>query len=87
MRSIYESSRHWNISVILITQNMFHQAKHCRDISLNAKYLIILKNVRDRSLFSRLAQVYHNHSVDLYESYLDAAAKLHGILYPICQRT
>jgi hypothetical protein len=29
-------SHHWNISVILITQNLFHQGKR-RDISLNAK--------------------------------------------------
>ena len=28
---------HRNINVILITQNIFHQSKHCRDISINAK--------------------------------------------------
>jgi hypothetical protein len=28
---------HRNLSVILKTQNLFHQGKHCRDISLNAK--------------------------------------------------
>ena len=37
------------ISVILITQNIFHQAKHCRDISLNAKFMIILKTAIDAS--------------------------------------
>ena len=55
-----------NISVNLVTQNIFHQSKHCCDISLNAKYLILLKNDRDRSQFSRLAQqMYPKHSVDL----------------------
>jgi len=28
-------SHHRNMSVILITQNLFHQCRYCRDISLN----------------------------------------------------
>ena len=64
-----KGSHHRNISVILITQNIFYQATHFRDISLNAKYLILLKNVSIRNQFSRLAQqVYPKHSVDLYDS-------------------
>jgi hypothetical protein len=73
-------SHHHNISVILITQNVFHQSKHCRHISLNAQSLVLLKNVRDRSQFSRLAQVYQKHSVDLYDSNQPATAKPHGYL-------
>ena len=42
-----KGSHHRNISVLLLTQNIFHQASHCRDISLNAKYLVLLENVRD----------------------------------------
>jgi hypothetical protein len=45
-----------NVSVILITQNLFHQGRFCRDISLNAKYLVLIKNVRDRLQFSHLAR-------------------------------
>ena len=76
-----KGSHHRNISDILITQNIFHQSKHCRDISLNAKYLILLKKVRDRSPFSRLAQqVYPKISVDLYDSYVDATSRPHGYL-------
>jgi len=61
-----KGSHHRNISVIPFTQNMFHQSKHCRYISLNAKYLVILKNVRDRSQLSRLTQqVNPKHSGDL----------------------
>ena len=33
-------SHHRNISVLLLTQNIFHQGTNCRDISLNAKYLV-----------------------------------------------
>ena len=32
-----------NISVFLITQNLFHLGRPCRDISLNAKYTLVLK--------------------------------------------
>ena len=42
-----KGSYHRNISVNLITQNLFHQWKCCRDILLNAKYIVVLKNVRD----------------------------------------
>ena len=38
-----KGSHHRNISMILITQNLFHQGRYCRDISLNAKYLVLLK--------------------------------------------
>jgi ABC-type dipeptide/oligopeptide/nickel transport system ATPase subunit len=44
-----KGSHHRNISVILISQNLFHQGKYCRDISLNAKYLVVFKNVRDKN--------------------------------------
>jgi len=46
-----EGSHHRNITVILITQNLFHQGRYCRDISLNEKYLVLLKNVREKNQF------------------------------------
>ena len=77
----FTKGSHRNISVILITPNIFHQAKNCGDISLNAKYFVILKNVRDRSQFSRLSQpVYSKQGVDLYVSYLQAASKPQGYI-------
>jgi len=50
-----KGSHHRKISVILITQNLFHQRHYCRDISLNAKYLVLLKNVRDKKQFMLFA--------------------------------
>jgi len=41
-------SHYRNISVILITQNLFHQGRFCRDISLKAHYIVAFKNVRDK---------------------------------------
>jgi len=40
-----------NTSVMLITQNLFHQGLNCRDISLNANYFVLFKNVRDKGSF------------------------------------
>ena len=71
-----KGSHHRNISVILITQNLF-----CRDISLNAKYFVVLKNVRDRSQFSHLArQVLPHDRKGLSYAYLYATKAPHGYL-------
>jgi len=59
-----KGSHHKNISFILITQNLFHQGRFCRDISLNAKYLVALKNVRDKSQLQYLARQVHPEDSD-----------------------
>jgi septin family protein len=43
-----KGSHHRNISLILITQNLFHQGPSSRDISLNSKN-IEFKNPRDKT--------------------------------------
>jgi len=74
-------SHHRNISVKLITQNLFHQVRNCRDISLNAKYLLLFKNVRHKRQFSHLAnQVLPEDSTELFKAYLDAKKSAHGYL-------
>jgi hypothetical protein len=76
-----KGSHHRNISVILITQNLFHQGRNARDISLNAKYLVLLKNVRDKNQFTYLArQVFPEDSDGLYKAYLDATQRPHCYL-------
>ena len=47
-----KGSHHRNISVILITQNVFHQGLFCRAISLNAKYSVALKKSETRVNFN-----------------------------------
>ena len=62
--------------MILITQKLFHQGQYCRDISLNAKYLVQLKTLRDKRQFAHLArQVYPEDSSSLYKAYLDATKR------------
>jgi hypothetical protein len=76
-----KGNHHRNLSVILITQNFFHQAPHCRDISLNAKCVVALKNVRERNQFAYLAsQVLLEASASLCESYREATRNPHGYL-------
>ena len=65
--------------MLLLTQKIFYQAAHGRDISPNAKYLVLLKNVRDKNQFTFLArQVYPEHSQSLYNSYRNATLRPHG---------
>ena len=64
-----KGSHHRNISVLLLTQNLFHQGTNFRDISLNTKYLVVLKNVREKNQFLYLArQAYPEDSHSLYDA-------------------
>jgi len=75
-----KGSHHRNISVLLLTQNLFHQGTNCRGISLNAKYLVVLKNVRDKNQFLYFArQAYPEDSQILLHTYLNATRQ-HGYL-------
>jgi len=40
-------SHHRNVSIVFLTQNIFHKNKHMRAISLNAHYLVLFKNPHD----------------------------------------
>lgn len=46
---------HRNMSVMMLTQNVFHQGKFSRTISLNANYMILFKNPRDKLQIKTLA--------------------------------
>ena len=77
---LFTKGIHDTISFILSKENVFHQGRFSRDISLNAKYLIVLKNVHVKNQFASLAnQVYPENSNRLYESNLDAI-RPHGYL-------
>jgi hypothetical protein len=76
-----KGSHHRYIGVILITQNVFHPGRYCRDFSLNAKYIIVLKNERDKKQFRQLArQVYPENGNSLHDAYLEGTEKSHGYL-------
>src|SRR5207237_10195849 len=50
------NSRHYNISAILITQNIYYDSPFLRNINLNSSHLIATQNKRDPGQFARLAQ-------------------------------
>lgn len=68
-----KGSRHRKISVFILTQNLFHQSRHSRDISLSTRYFILLRNVRDRAQFFHLArQIYPDNPKSLCAALNDA---------------
>lgn len=44
-----KGSHHKNLSVPFVTLNLFHQSHGHRDILLNANYIVIFRNSRDRA--------------------------------------
>lgn len=76
-----KGSHHRNLSVFYITQNLFHQGKGQRDISLNSSYIIYFKNPRDRTQIRHLArQVFPENSKFIEEAYKDATREAYGYL-------
>jgi hypothetical protein len=75
-------SHHLNISVILLTQNLFSKSRYMRTISLNTEYLIIFNNVRDKSQFNHVArQIYPDQPKFLIDAYRNATSQPHGYLF------
>ena len=75
-------SHHRNASVIFITQNMFHNSKHLRTMSLNTSYLVMFKNPRDVNQIMYLStQMYGKKSNFLIEAFNDATSVPFGYLF------
>ena len=64
-------SHHNNITIIFILQNLFHQGKYSRDISLNAHYFVLFKNQRDINQVKILGNQLGISNL-LLDSYFDA---------------
>ena len=76
-----KGSHHKNLSVILILQNLFHQSKEIRTISLNSHYLVIFRNPRDKSQINHLTkQMYPGNIKYMQQSYNDATSEPYGYL-------
>ena len=76
-----KGSHHRNLSIIYIVQNVFHQGKEMRNISLNAHYIVLFKSPRDKQQISMLArQVNPGKVQEFMRSYEDATRRPHGYL-------
>jgi hypothetical protein len=49
-------SHHRNMTVILVSQNLYYQGRNARTINLNLHYLVLCRNLRDKSQIRYLAQ-------------------------------
>ena len=68
-------SHHKNISVILLTHNIFEKGKYMRTISLNCSYLIIFNNLRDRKQIKFLGSQLFPGETKFFEEILNDAFK------------
>ncbi len=75
-------SHHKNISVIMLTQNIFNKGKFSRTINLNSHYTILFNNPRDRTQIRYLArEMYPENSKFLIEAFNDATKSAHGYIF------
>jgi len=73
---------HRNISLVLITQNLFHQGPSSRDISLNSKYIVVLRNPRDRTQIVHLARQFYPENISsFHKTYLEVCKDAHTYLF------
>lgn len=74
-------SHHRRLSVIHVSQNLFNKGSVLRTINLNAHYLVLFNNPRDKTQISFLArQMYPSNSNFLIESFNDSCNKPYGYL-------
>ena len=71
-----KGSHHKNVSIVLILQNFFNKGKSIREITLNAHYLVLFKNVRDRTQIRSLGlQMFPTNVKFLQSAYEQATQK------------
>lgn len=74
-------SHHRSVSVIYITQNVFHKCKQSRTISLNSHYMVLFKSPRDVGQIAILGrQLYPENTKFLVEAFKDATSEPHSYL-------
>ena len=74
-------SHHRNASVILLMQNLYSQGRFSRDISLNAHYIVVFRNIRDKAQLAYLSRQIFPGNGALIPQILDDIAKRHRYPY------
>ena len=76
-----KGSYHRNLSVIYIVQNLFHQGKDNRSITLNSHHLVLFKNPRDElQILSLAKQMYPSETAWFVKDYEEAVRRPYGYL-------
>ncbi|KAL0146560.1 hypothetical protein M9458_058191 [Cirrhinus mrigala] len=80
-RAFTKYVHHKSFSIILITQNLFFQAKSSRTITLSTHYIVLYKSPRDSMQISLLGrQIYPGNGKFFMECYQDATNQPFGFL-------
>ena len=76
-------ARHRQVTVLFLTQNLFHQGGKHRTRNINTQYLVIFKNPRDRTVIDFLArQAFPSNRNFLMDAFQDATHdQAHGYLF------
>ena len=76
-----QGAHHRNLTVVFIIQNIFHQDSSMRTISLNAHYMVLFKNPRDKGQVRTLgSQICPGKSDFLTSAFQDATKDRYGYL-------
>lgn len=76
-----KGSHHRGISIMFITQNLFHQGSGFREISLNTHYMVCFKNPRDNAQIRHLSrQVCPSNPRFVQDAFEDATSMPYGYL-------
>ena len=71
-------THHYNCFTIFLCQNLFDAKSDLRTLSINAQYMVLFNNPRDRSAVSNLAkQIFPGHVGILKKAYQEAVANRH----------
>jgi hypothetical protein len=74
-------SHHENTSIIFITQNLFYKDKSFRTMSLNAHYMVLMKNERDKQQIATLGKQFSpKNSAYIIQSYMEATKNPYSYL-------
>jgi hypothetical protein len=84
-----KGSHHRNLSVFNLIQNVHHQGKGHRDMSLNSHYIVYFNNPRDRAQVAHFArQIDPGNPKFIVEAYRDATLRPYGyLLFDLKQST
>lgn len=81
-RLFSQGSHHRNLSIIYIVQNLFDKGRSHRTVSLNAQYIVLFKNPRDKSQLQVLArQMFPTRTRFLTAAFEDATTEPYGYLF------
>ena len=81
VRIFHELAHHCNTTCFFLSQNLFFANKRYRSISLNANYMILMKNVRDQSQIMHLAKQFAPYRESyVVQSFMEVSKKMFGYM-------